>query len=277
VSESSPLAITALTVPLADAELGADRLMMAGAFAVEERETGSGKVELRAPLGDQPDTVAARLGTLPAEWAWRIELVSSEPLDTWREFVAPIAIADDLVLRPAWLPALETGTTEVVIEPGAAFGLGDHPTTRLSASATWRLTRPGMAVLDVGCGTGVLAVVAALAGATAVMGIDIAEAAVQATRDNAARNGVGMLIEASTAPLSDVSGRFNLVLANVLAPILIEMAADLIRVLADDATLVLSGLITGRWQHVVDALTPLYVVRVDELDGWVAIELSRPT
>ena len=101
----------------------------------------------------------------------------------------PVPIADDLVVRPAWLPPLDQdGVTEVSIEPGATFGLGDHPTTRLSAAAVWRVRPAPDRVLDVGTGSGVLAIVAALAGARSVTAIDIADVSPDVVRDNATRN-----------------------------------------------------------------------------------------
>src|SRR4051794_21853244 len=134
------VAVTVVTVPLADAELGADRLVQAGAFAVEERAPQQGSVELRAVLADSGAAAAIRLGELLPHWSVRTEMIDATPSDTWREHAAPVRIAVDLVLRPAWLAPLdESGVTEVAIEPGATFGLGDHPTTRLCAAALWRM------------------------------------------------------------------------------------------------------------------------------------------
>jgi ribosomal protein L11 methyltransferase len=166
----------------------------------------------------------------------------------------------------------------VAIEPGGAFGLGNHPTTRLSAAAVERLTGEGSgvtSVLDVGCGSGVLAIIAAARGATRVIAIDIAEAAREATVANAAANGVGHLVEASTDALAQIDGACDLVLANILAPTLIALAPELQRVLAPDGALVISGVLDGGYDHVIVALAPLRVVRVDVLEGWAALELRR--
>jgi ribosomal protein L11 methyltransferase len=267
--------VTVLTVPDADAELAADRLMQHGAFALEERQSDVGRVELRAALGHAATSAFA--ASLPESWTIGVESVDSEPLDTWRQFAAPIEIADDLVVRPAWQPALaRAGVTEVAIEPGAAFGLGDHPTTRLSVAAVWRLAHQGASMLDVGCGTGVLAIAAVLAGAARATAIDIAEPAVMSTGDNAERNGVAGQVVVSTAALADLDGPFDLVAANILAPTLVAMAGDLRRLTATDGTLVISGILADRHDHVLAALQPMIPVNTTTLDGWAAVELRFP-
>lgn len=271
--------VTVLTVPVADAELAADRMMVAGAFAVEERVAADGRAELRGQLADSLPVAVERLGALPGGWEVRIDEVDATPAETWREYAQPIPIVDGLILRPAWLPPSGGGATEISVEPGAAFGLGDHPTTRLCAAAVWRLVPDvpdPIDVLDVGCGTGVLAVTAVVRGAARAFGIDIAEAAVPATRENAAANGVSERVGVSTAPLTDVEGTFRLVLANILAPTLVALAADLRRVTAPDGRLVISGILADRHAHVLAALSPMVVVRTDELEGWAAVELVHP-
>ena len=268
------LPVTVVTVPAADAELGADRLMQAGAFAIEERSTEAGTVELWAVLGGSEASTAARLGALPAGWSLRTESVDPTPADTWRDHVVPVAIAGDLVVRPAWLPALDRdGVTEVAIEPGATFGLGDHPTTRLSAAVVWRMRPAPARVLDVGAGSGVLAIVALLAGALSAVAIDIADVSPAAVVDNATRNGVADRIVASTTPLADVDGTFDLVVANILAPQLIALASDLRRGTDSGGALVVSGVLASRYDHVLAALAPMQLVGVDELDGWAALQL----
>ena len=186
--------VTVLTVPVADAELAADRMMQAGAFAVEERDVGDGTVELRASLADGvAGRARAARRRCPPAGRCAIDEVDATPADTWRELALPIEVADDLVIRPAWLPPLDRpGVTEVAIEPGAAFGLGDHPTTRLSAAAVWRLG----AGRRHACSTSGAARACSRSSACSpvprrAVGVDIAEAAVPVTLDNAARNGVG--------------------------------------------------------------------------------------
>lgn len=269
-----------LRVPHTDAELAADRLWAAGTTGVEELELESGRLAFRAVLtGDSSDRIGvlARLGDLPDGWSLHWVDVDDAPSDAWREHVVPVEIdgPDGFVLRPAWLPPVGDGRVEIVIEPGASFGLGDHPTTRLCAAATRSLVRAEHRVLDVGCGSGVLGIVAIRFGAARVTAIDVSAAAVDATRSNALLNGVDDAIEVSLTPLSRVRGSFDVVIANILAPTLVALADDLVRVLDDGGVLVVSGVLTESHEHVVAALAPLQVRRRRESGAWCALELSR--
>lgn len=264
-----------IVTSVAAAELAADRLWQAGAQAVEEIALEEGLVGVRSVLGSDDAVTIDGLGPLPSGWVVEWVEIADEPADTWRQFVAPIEVGDRIVVRPAWLPAGRDVRVEIAIEPGGSFGLGDHPTTRLTAAAVDRLVLPGCTVLDVGCGSGVLAILAARLGASHVTAIDIAEAAVEATRDNAARNGVAELISASSTPLAEVTGTYDLVLANVLAPTIVAMADDLRRVVAPDGSLVVSGILAESHDHVLDSLAPLTPIRTDVIDAWAAVELRR--
>lgn len=253
-----------VSVAADDAELAADALWGLGVVAIEERQTDDG-LELWTSVGDDVDEV-----DLP--WPWRFVEVDASVADTWRQFAAPIVVTDDLVVQPAWVAYdAPPDTTVVVIEPGSTFGMGDHPTTRLTLLAARRWVQPGCRVLDVGCGSGVLAIGALLFGAASAVGIDIAPAAVPITELNAAANGV--VVDVSTTPLEAVQGRYDLVLANILAPALVALAPHLQRVLAPGGTLVISGILDGAYDHVLEALAPLQVVQADTLDGWAAVTL----
>lgn len=269
--------IPVVAVPIDAAELAADRLWAAGAQAVEERDLDDGRVELRTSLGDDIEVAARRLGDVPADWSVSFVEVDPRPAETWRSFARPIVVSERLVIRPAWQPAGgAAGVLDVAIEPGGSFGLGDHPTTRATAAVLDDLIETGQHVLDVGCGSGVLAVIAALRGAHRVTAIDIAEPARTATEDNARRNGVADRIVASTTPLDEIEGRFDLVLANILAPALVALAPDLRRVTAGGGRLVISGVLTGGYDHVVAALAPMEVLAWRDVDGWSAVTFAHP-
>lgn len=251
-------------------ELASDALWGMGVVAVEERQQDDGTVELWTSLGDSEPT----LDDWPSEWPWRFEDVDEGVAETWREFATVIDVELGLVVRPAWVPYdAPEGTTVLHIEPGATFGMGDHPTTVLSLRAVRRLVGAGQHVLDVGCGSGVLAVAACVFGVASAVGVDIAPAAVPVTLDNATANGVGERVHVSTTPLADVDGQFDVVLANILAPTLVALADDLRRVVRPGGRLVISGILDGRYQHVLDALVPLSVEAVEILDGWAAVTL----
>lgn len=274
-----------LSVPAADLELASDRLRLAGACAIEERQV----------IGDDPADLVAlwtviaaddhvsldRLGALPPSWTAEFSEVAIDAAESWRDHVHPVVVCDDLVVRPAWLAPRndpDPDVVEVVIEPGASFGLGDHPTTRLSAFAVWRLVRPGSRVLDVGCGSGVLSIIAGVFGARRVTAVDISAAAVDATLDNAVRNGVDDRIDAGTDPIDSLAGPYDLVLANILAPTLVSMAGELKRLTASSGRLVISGVLEdeSRHRHVLEALEPMVVDETSALDGWAAVTLRHP-
>jgi ribosomal protein L11 methyltransferase len=273
--------VTELRVPPGDAELAADRLWGAGAQAVEEAVEPDGTVVLRTVLASDDEVSRARLAQLPDHWEVGFCAQPDAPEQTWRQFAVPIKVSPTLTIRPAWVPVAATskaGTLDIAIEPGGAFGLGDHPTTRLSAAAVERLTGEGrgvVSVLDVGCGSGVLAIIAAARGAASVIAIDIAEAAREATAANATANSVGDVVVASIDPIEQIDAVFDLVLANILAPTLVALAPELRRVLAPAGVLVLSGVLDGGYDHVVAELEPLRLVRADVLDGWASLELRR--
>ena len=268
--------VACLRVPIESAELAADRLWSAGAHAVEELDADVGHVELRTSLGSEDDIARRRLGDLPDGWVLRFVELDERPLETWREFVRPIHVNQRLIISPAWCaPTAQPGVLEVAIEPGGSFGLGDHPTTRLSANAVDALIRPGDRVADIGCGSGVLAVIAALRGAAMVVAVDIAEPAREATVANARRNGVEWLIDASTRPVHEVSGVFDLVVANILAPTLVDLAQELRRLTAPGGRLVISGVLAEAHDHVLEALSPMRVAETVDLEGWAAVTLTH--
>lgn len=257
-----------------EVELASDALWAMGVVAIEERVVDGG-VELWTSLGDDVnalrDVVSQRLG----QWFWRFEEVDERVADTWRAHAAPVYVDADLAICPAWVQFdPEDVVTVLRIEPGATFGLGDHPTTMLSLRAVRAALFDRATVLDVGCGSGVLAIGACVLGASSATAIDISPASVPITTANATANGVGDRVHVSMTPLADINGVFDVVVANILAPTLIELADDLRRVVAPTGVLVISGVLASRHEHVETALLPLRSTHVETMDGWAAITLS---
>lgn len=260
-----------VTVDHSDIELASDVLWSLGVLAIEERGTGL-HTELWTAIGDDRDAASASVAEPLARWTWRLVEVDESVSATWRRHARPTWIDDDLVICPAWLDvAIGSGGRVVSIEPGPTFGLGDHPTTILSLRALRSVLQPGMSVLDVGCGSGVLAIAACVFGASRATAIDIAPAAVGITLANAAANGVADRVRVSNTPLAAVDDRYEVVVANILAPALIELAADLQRVVARPGALIVSGVLADQHGHVEAALRPLQLVARTTLDGWAAL------
>jgi ribosomal protein L11 methyltransferase len=273
-----------VTVPAGEVELASDALWALGVVAVEERTSGHDDpagtldrlVELWTSLGDDVDAVTRAAEAFPSRWRWRLVEVDARVAETWRQHAVPSWVTPDLVVAPAWLDVeFPADITVVRIEPGATFGLGDHPTTVLTLRALHGVLWPDATVLDVGCGSGVLAVTAAVLGSPYTRAIDVSPAAVEATIDNAVRNGVLGAVEVDNTPVSEIVGPFDVVLANILAPELISMADDLRRLTAPAGVLVVSGLLADGFAQVVDALAPMQVVDRLTREGWAALVLRH--
>jgi ribosomal protein L11 methyltransferase len=201
-----------------------------------------------------------------------------------REWLRPTVVGR-LGIHPPWLDPV--GEVPVSIDPGPTFGHGAHPTTALMLAEVDRLAGPGQSVLDVGCGSGVLSIAAALLGAGPVVGIDVEDDAVAWTRANAAANGVE--VSASTTPIHDLPPSngpfsneprtFDLVLANVLPVVHHAIASDVVARIAEAGTLVVSGIPDEHADRVSDRYRAegLSEVRRTPADGWSAITFRRRT
>lgn len=239
----------ALAVPEPDAELVADRCWQAGAAGIWESAGEVGSVTLRVGV-EEADVDA-----------FEATLATHGPVDVTATDLV------ELTTRTVELPA-EGGPVRIEVPP-TVFGDGLHPTTASCLELVADLVAPGTALLDVGCGSGALSVVAARAGA-AVTAIDIDPVAVEATVANAVANDVD--VAASTTPLADLSGTWDVVVANISARAVLELSDELWRVCA--GTLVVSGILAERWPEVRTGLGAT-VLDVHDVSGWVTASLTR--
>lgn len=254
-------------MPADDAELAADLLWQAGATAVGEAANANGCVSLTADLERCPPEVADR-GWPVHEWT-----DDGEWQDGWRPYARAVR-AGRFVVRPPWVAAeVDAGLVELLLDGGRAFGTGSHPSTTLVLEVLGDVVRPGSSVLDVGCGSGALAVGAALLGAGAVVALDVDPAAVEATAANAAANDVAVTVRQEDAAAS--AGAYDVVLANLGSPLVVELAAVLADRTASGGTLVLSGLLDERTADVAGAYPAFDLVDAPSTDGWTALVLRR--
>lgn len=264
-------------VSQAGAELVADLLWQFSPAAIEEQESTDGSVLLAGfddPL--RAAAAAAAMGKLTTV-SVQVIPVTDDGLDGWRAW-ATVERAAPFVIVPTWLdpPPLSPGEHLLWIDPAHTFGSGSHPTTRLVLGCMASIVEPTTSVLDVGCGSGVLGIGAALLGAAQVDGIDVDPGSPATTQSNARRNGVADTVQATTTPLAVLAAtgqQYDLVLANLLAPVVIALAADLTNVVAPTGSLLISGLLSDRWEEATTSLRGLTVTDVVIDEGWAAVIL----
>lgn len=267
-----------VAVPPEQAEVESWRLWEAGAVAVEERVMPGGAVLLVAGFPDRSAldagvrAVSGRARVVGDDGAWR---------DTWKQFARSYVVAGRLAVVPAWADAgpldPEAGLglqARIVIDPGAAFGL-EHATTRACLELLVAHVTPGAAVLDVGCGSGILSVAAAVLGAGRVVACDLDRVAVTTTQDNARRNGVAVeAYEGSVDTVSDgVPGAtHDIVVANLGgAAVVVDLAPALLGAARPGGVVVVGGVLADHdrpARAALHAAAPTARVEAVDADPW---------
>lgn len=282
----------ALDVAPDDADVTSGRLFDLGASGVEERDQGTltrgapGKTTLVASFDSEKEARAAKkkLGN-----GARIEeLVGDAWRDAWKEHFRPFRLCEGLWVRPPWQAhEPRRGEKVLVLEPGRAFGTGLHETTRLVAAAVAMLRRtlPATSVLDVGTGSGILALTALALGAKETLGIDTDADAIEVAKENAERNEMTDRATFAMTPVARVRGTFGLVVANIEADVLIALEKSLRARVAQGGRLVLSGILASR-EADVRATFGKPIARSElgpsaadagEPDAWVALTYTKST
>jgi ribosomal protein L11 methyltransferase len=278
-------------------EVGA-LLFELGATGVEERDQqtlvrGAGPHGLTLVASfEANDAVTAAIAALKdyegAHSPRLEEVVGDAWRDAWKEHFAPFSLTPTITVTPPWVHYDKQRPNELVLElePGRAFGTGLHATTSLVAEELDEHASElaGATVLDVGCGSGILALVALLLGAERAVAIDIDPDVVEIVLENAGRNGLSDRIEAAHRTIDDVAATFPIVLANIEARVLMPMAEQLGAALEPGGKLILSGILAAEHDAIVARYTSLSPRlehlrtrrRGDDGDAWVAIVLARP-
>ena len=266
-----------LTVDRPGAEDAAGELVLEGASGVEVRDGEGlampgvappppGRAVLVAFFPDRDSAEAARAG----RGGDLAELPDEDWSETWKRDLGPMT-AGRVWVRPSWIEApVPEGLVEVVLDPGMAFGTGSHPTTALCLAAMSRalLATPGASVLDVGTGSGLLAIAAARLGAGRIAANDVDPVAVEAARENAARNGLGGRIDLRCAGLEAFPGPFDVVVANILANTLVELAPEIASRVAPGGLVLLAGILAPQEEEVRSAYVARGLAARGDLDGW---------
>jgi ribosomal protein L11 methyltransferase len=207
-------------------------------------------------LPDRLEELSRRLADLAKFWKTR-EIKEEDWSNTWRAYYKPVQVSKRLTVKPTWEKyAARQGEIVIEMDPGMAFGCGTHATTAMCLALLEDLVQGGEVVYDVGTGSGILSVAAALLGARQVTAVDIEEPAVRAARENAMRNGVADKVTVVRGNLLDnlVHSRADLVVANIIADVIMLLAPDAARVLKPGGRLIASGIIRERAGEVQQAL-----------------------
>ena len=275
--------LAALSVSVEDADAGSDaEQALFGEPGMPAPRPGWQRSTLHALFADEAAASDAATLLLAQDWTDGLAVQSLQPLpdQDWVRLTQsqfePVAIADGFWVVPSWHDVPAGAQRVIRLDPGLAFGTGTHPTTRMClrwvAEQAAALAVPGARVLDYGCGSGILAIAAALHGATDIDAVDIDPAAVQATADNAAANGVQLRAGLPQA----VEGRYDVVLANILATPLKLLAPLLCERLPPGGQLVLAGILERQADELKAAYAPWVALQVsDAQDGWILMTGRR--
>jgi ribosomal protein L11 methyltransferase len=252
-----------------------------GALGVEERDhttlnrPDGERVTLVASFEDEPAAREAAQELYPREA--RVTFVVGDAWrDAYKAYFKVTRLGERLVIRPSWEPHDPLPTDVVVtVDPGRAFGTGTHESTRLVMKELDRVVRGQECVLDVGCGTGILAICALKLGASSAVCVDVDPDAVAVTEENAELNDVRAQVTASTTPIEEVVGDYPLVVANIQATVLIPLADAIAARVAPGGLLLLSGILSGQEHDVARAYPELELLSAPTEGEWVALVLQK--
>ncbi|MFN7034806.1 MAG: 50S ribosomal protein L11 methyltransferase [Bellilinea sp.] len=218
----------------------------------------------------------------PAEYR---EIEDQDWMAAWREHYRPIPVGERLMILPAWLDSSDDRRIPIKIDPSMAFGTGTHPTTQLCLALLEKHLKPGEAVMDIGCGSGILSIAAVKLGASRVVAVDIDQAAIRSTRENAELNGVSDQIDSGVGSLGEILvgyyslRRAPLVLANILAPVIIRMFGEgLADTLSKGGKIILSGILDEQ-SPAVEAEAEMHGLQFVERmvqNDWVGLVYQKP-
>jgi ribosomal protein L11 methyltransferase len=206
-------------------------------------------------LASQRRAARRALASLPATVRTRW-LREEDWAEAWKAFFPVLRISRRLVICPAWRSyRARAGEAVIRLDPGMAFGTGQHPTTLMCLRALEETVRPGAAVLDLGTGSGILALAAARLGATSVLALDTDPQAVRAARDNVRLNGLEAVVHVEEGTVEKAPGPFDVIAANISAPVIVDLAGPMAAALNPGGALIAGGFSEERATEVAAALT----------------------
>lgn len=256
--------------------------------------TSLGQVNVRAylPVDDQLEVTRQRLeqalfylGSIQPLPAPRFTPVADQNwMEAWKQHYHPIPIGKKLIIVPAWLASPDEERIPIRIDPGMAFGTGTHPTTQLCLELLEEYTPVAQDVIDLGCGSGILSIAALKLGAGRALAVDIDQAAVDGTLENASANGIHSGLHTGLGSLEELlAGKFafqraTLVLANILANVLIRLfEAGMGNLVLPGGVLILSGILQEQAESVLLAaqVQGFHPIQQRQSGDWVALVVRR--
>ena len=222
--------------------------------------------------------IAARMEASGIPYTSETEGVEQEDWQNgWRKYYHPMDVGQRLAIVPSWQD-YDTDRVKLILDPGLAFGTGGHETTNLCLEVLDERVKGGERVLDIGTGSGILAIAALKLGAAVAEGVDIDPVAIRTAGENAALNGVADKLTVLVGDLSDkASGKYDIITANIVANAIMSLAPAVPGLMADDAVFIASGIIDSRKDEVIAALEAagLAVLEVKEKRGWECIVCKK--
>ena len=197
-----------------------------------------------------------------------------EWINNWKKYFKPMPVGENLLIRPIWEEIDENiDKTVINLEPGVAFGTGTHETTRLCLEMVEKYVRPGNKVLDVGCGSGILSVTSLILGASRAVAVDIDNLAVKIAKENAKLNSVEDRYEVICGNLVEkIEGKFDIILANIVAEVLINLSKDIDKYMNEDSIYIMSGIISTSLNEVKEAIAKKFMIIEEKRENdWVSL------
>ncbi len=240
------------------------------AYFSDDRDGLGLSEEIRMALSEMTEYMDIKPGIV--QYALRDD---EEWKDTWKQYFKPFRFTEKIVIKPSW-ESYSPGSEDIVIEldPGMAFGTGTHETTRMCALLGEKYLKPGDEILDLGCGTAILALSAVKLGAQSALAVDIDDAAVKAARQNVENNGESRKIEVRLGELHHIPRRpFDVIFINIIADIILSLKDEIAYYIGQETRILLSGIIKDRKEEVIKAYTDKGFTLLEEMNQgeWVAM------
>lgn len=255
--------------------------MRLNVYFEEKNPNEQARLQLQNDLQVQLAELAQIFQVKEPEVSW--ELIEDQDWSSnWKVHFKPFEITKGLSIVPSWEEYQPRENEKVItMDPGMAFGTGHHASTSLALDLirqTMSSGRQSFSVLDVGCGTGILAMGAVLFGATEVVGVDNDPEAVRVARENVELNGCGSRVEISQTALQDLSRKFDCIVANIIHDVLITMKGDFKRLLVRGGDLILSGILQGaQEQNIIQVYeqSGFSLVRKELKEEWASFHFQK--